>query len=229
VERANELILLLNELDDHFARMPEARRWRGFVERLENAARHDQVVRRWRDDLREYAELRNAIVHSRGYPERTIAEPSEESVALLRTIAAKIINPPRLLPDFAGEVQAFAPETPLVNALQFMGRRGFSQAPVLSDGHVSLITSDGIARWLEAQATGDVVSLAETRVEHVLAFEHPDNCVFMKGNATHDEARYVFERELRKGRRRLRAILITKDGNQSGQILGIVTPGDLLE
>jgi CBS domain-containing protein len=225
---ADELVQLLNELDDHFARLPDARRWRGFVERLENGARRDPVIRRWRDDLREFAELRNAVIHSRGYPEKVIAEPSEEALQQLRDIAAKIIDPPRLS-RFAGEVHTFTPSTPLLNALQFMGRRHISQVPVLDGEAVQLLTSDGIARWLEAQATADVISLGETRVEHVLAHEHENNCVFMRSNATLDEARLAFEEELKSGRRRLRAILVTKDGKPGGNILGIVTPGDLLE
>jgi CBS domain-containing protein len=225
--RAEEFLRLLNELDDHLKGITDRRYARGFTERVEQAARKDASIDRYRDELRDFAELRNAIVHYRSFPPAVIAEPTATALERLREIVARIVDPPQLIPTFAAAVESFAPAAPLLDALRFMGKHGYSQVPVLADGSLALLTSDGIARWVAAHADA-CIELGNVRIADVLPLEKGGNFEVMRGNATVEQARRAFLRALHRGVR-LRAILVTQDGKAQARVLAIVTPSDVLQ
>lgn len=234
MSRAHEFIRLYNELDDYLRKLVGFESRRGFMERVEEAARSNPTLRRVREELREYAELRNAIVHYRSFPDQIIAEPSEEALANLARICERVMRPRRLIPDFQREVRSLAPDEALLPALRYLGEQGYSQAPVLLAsvaGHVklNLLSAEGLARWLLAQAAHDNLNLKEARVADVLPYEHEGSFTLMRPDNTVDEARDAFERALQAKRPRLRCILITPDGRPGARVMGIITPGDLLE
>ena len=51
---------------------------------VQDAARKDATVRANRENLLEYAELRNAIVHDRGKTPVLLADPRDDSLGLVR-------------------------------------------------------------------------------------------------------------------------------------------------
>src|SRR5919201_3927910 len=76
-------------------KMSGAGRLVGFYQLVDSAAQRSPSVRRHKDDLKEYADLRNAIVHERSGG-RAIAEPHERVVSELRRLAVALANPPRV-------------------------------------------------------------------------------------------------------------------------------------
>jgi len=60
-------------------------------------------VRRFREDLREFADLRNAIVHDRMHDE-VIAEPNSWAVERIGMIANLLTAPPAVIPLFEKRV-----------------------------------------------------------------------------------------------------------------------------
>jgi hypothetical protein len=228
MDSAGEFIRLFNELDEHLKKLTRQQRLRTFPERVAEVARHSATVRRWRDELRDFSELRNAIVHDRFYPERIIATPTDEAVSQLRYIVGEIIEPRTLGNQFAGQVACFAPGDPLTNVLRWLRDHDYSQA-VIFDGQLSILSAKGIARWLSAHTEEACLELAKITVADALPFEQPGNFLVMGRNSTVDEAREAFERELAKGQRRLFAILVTQTGKATQKPLGIVTPWDLIE
>lgn len=223
MRRADEFLQLLNELDD-WLKSHTDRRQRGFTNRLDALAHRNATVDRHRAELREYAELRNAIVHYREYPERIIADPLPEAVERLAEIVTAITNPPRLLPRFRRAIRSFDADAPLLDALEFMREQDHTQVPVQDGKRLTLLTSDGITRWL-AQA-GARPDLGGVRIADVLAFERERTHLLLSGNATVEEARQAFLDAIGRGIR-MRAVLVTQNG-KSGPVLGIVTPSDLL-
>jgi hypothetical protein len=67
-------------IEKHLRTIVDGERYVTFAALVDKASAGSAVVRRYRDDLREYGDLRNAIVHERsdGYP---IAEPHANVVA----------------------------------------------------------------------------------------------------------------------------------------------------
>lgn len=233
MSRAPEFIRLFNELDNWLRRSNGGDRARSFMERVEDAARRNPSLRRFRDDLREYAELRNAIVHHRGFPESFIAEPTEEALNGLARLTERVLRPPRLIPRFQRELRVFGPDDGLYDALRYMGEQGFSQA-VVADGkgpatRLAVLSADGLARWICAMAAQDLISVKEARVRDVLPYEKPGTFAILPQGATIDEARALFEQALEARRPKLRCILITTDGGQATRLLGFLIAADLLD
>ncbi|MCC7477104.1 hypothetical protein IT575_01485 [bacterium] len=228
MDAGTEFIRLFNELDEHLKKLTRAQRLRTFPERVAEVARHNATVRRWREELRDFSELRNAIIHDRFYPERIIATPTEEALAQLRSIVEQIVQPRTLGGHFESAVQTFSAADKLVTVLRWLRDHDYSQA-VIYDGELRLLTVKGIARWLTAQTEVECLMLGDATLEDALAYEQSGCFISMSRNNTIDEAREAFEHELANGQRKLYAILITQGGKLSQKPLGIITPWDLIE
>lgn len=225
--RAEEFLHLLNQIDEHLKGIVKRHEGRGFMMRLDIAARQDPVLSRYKEELREFSELRNAIVHYREFPARVIAEPTDDALARLRRITDDILDPPRLIPTFAGGVRCWKPAEPLREAMALMNDKGYSQLPVFDGSRMALLTTDGIARWVLAQ-TDVCIDFTARTVTDILPYEKPGVFRLLRGDATLESARRAFHEALNKGVK-LRAILLTSDGQPAAKLLGIVTASDVLQ
>lgn len=105
----------------------------------------------------------------------------------------------------------------------------FSQTVVEISSGFTLLTTEGVSRWLESQVEEDIISVREARISDALSFEVKGAGLFMARNETVYAAREAFMKVPREGRERLLAILVTDHGRKSEKPLAIVTPWDLLE
>ncbi|MGI9076789.1 MAG: CBS domain-containing protein, partial [Gemmatimonadaceae bacterium] len=146
----------------------QSERTASFYQLVDAAARWSPEVRRYRDDLKEFADLRNAIIHERS-DGHVIAEPNDHAVERLKVLEGMVLRPPAVVPLFQGSVLTISPSDSLARAVTVMRENGFSQVPVMEDTHFAgLLTSDAVTRWLGAQIEDDVISLGEARVADVL-------------------------------------------------------------
>jgi CBS domain-containing protein len=207
-------------------RSPGDRR-RSFYEMVEAVGTSNRVVRRFAIDLKEYADLRNAIVHERS-DGHVIAEPNEGAVRHLELIDSLLQKPPVLIPLFQAQVVTFSAADSLANAVTVMLSESISQAPVYDGAQFTgLLTTNTIARWLGSCVDDDVFSLKETRIDQVLRYtEDPDSHVFLGRDSTIFEALDSFQEHESRGKK-LEAILITGMGKSTDKILGIMTISDL--
>ena len=197
-----------------------------FPQLIQRAAKASAAVRRYQNDLRELADLRNAIVHDSIEPSFVIAEPNERAVALIETIARRFDEPQLLIPAFARPVAGVRDDDPIETALGLMSRHGYAQFPVY-DGQgkvVGLLNERAIARWCAAAIAGGSQPAAATPVAEVLTYNQysGSNHAFMAQTATVDDAEEAF----RVGRR-LEAILISATGDPGERLLGIITAADI--
>jgi len=194
---------------------------------VETALEKSAVVRRYRDDLRKFGELRNAIVHERD-GNRVIAEPNDWAVQRIGAIAEQITQPPRVTPHFTGPVATLLDDNPIAEAVTAMHTHAFSQIPVYRDDTFQgLLTTNTVARWLGANVSEDLVSLRETTIRQVLAHtEDPEHVGFVAPDTTLAD---VMERFLAREAlgKRLEAILITYDGARTAKPIGIIVTYDL--
>lgn len=228
MDRAAQFIQLYNQMSDYLRRVVDTDQRTTFSALVAEAAKNDAAVRAVADRLKEYADLRNAIVHHRDYPATVIAEPSAEALADFAAIVRQALAPRRLLPAFERAVRVFASGEPLVQALRYLRDHDHSQVVVRHEGVLALLTVEGVARWLEQQVDAATIGLAGATIGDAFMHEVPNTFVVMGGDQTVFEAQEAFAKILERGQPRLFAIIITQTGRRTEPPLGIVTPWDLL-
>lgn len=200
-----------------------------FHQLVERAAEGNSSVRRYRDDLKEFADLRNAIVHER-HDGHVIAEPNDRAVADFARICNALLNPPAVIPQFQRRVQTRDLREHVGQAVSDMRAGSFSQLPIRSDGKVfALLTSETVVRWLASELHNDLISLSETKIEVVLPHtEDQEHYCFLSRRATLQDALSRFEDFTSRGKD-LDAVLITENGRPDQNLVGILTVYDLPE
>lgn len=201
----------------------------------------DWAVRKFRGDLEEFAELRNAIIHERVTPAYLIAVPLPETVAKIERIAASISDPPLVYPRFRRDVARFSADDKMEVVFRRIEETGYSQFPVYRGSvYEGLLTDGGIARWVAGLLSGaggegrSLASGAETKLGQVLVGEALksektlDRARFISKKATVYEAEGLFRDSGGRDRWRVSALLITECGLPEESLAGIVTPSDIL-
>lgn len=190
------------------------------------AARKDATVYRNKEDLLEYGDLRNAIVHDRGKTPVLLADPREDVVVKIGTLWNRL-SQPRLLRSIARLVplRIFSASEVLAESLSYMRENDFSQVIALREDKHLVMSTEGISLWLEAKSKEDIIALSEARLTDVLKFEPKDSCTYLKATDTADRAREVFANDIGK---RIFSALVTENGRAKEKPINIVTPWDIV-
>ncbi len=193
---------------------------------VNEAATNDPTVRAVKDDLLEYGDLRNAIVHDRGRTPVLLADPREDVVVKIEKIWNHLSHP-RTLRSLTHTVplRIFAASAVLAESLSYMRENDFSQVIALRDGKHQILSTEGIAHWLEAKSKEDIIALSEARLSDALNFEPRDSCIYLKATDTVDRAREVFGKDIGK---RIFSALVSEHGSAKEKPINIVTPWDFV-
>ena len=229
MSRAEEFIRCYNEIADHMRRTTGLGADVSFSMLVSRAAESSAAIRMHAGQLRDYSDLRNAIVHHRVFPGEIIADPSEDATNRFRIVVQSVLSPKLLIPAFQQKIRQFVPEEPLVEALRHMKENDYSQVVLRTDKGLSILSVEGIAQWLEQRASEDLVSLAEARVGDAHACEPPGSFNVMSRSLSIYDAREAFTRAVGRKQPRLFAIIITQAGKLSETPLGVATPWDFLD
>ena len=226
MENSKRYLAAFYSIERHLKGLCNEDRHLTFYQMVERVAEKSPEVRRFKDDLKEFADLRNAIVHERS-DGHIIAEPNIQAVEQLEMIQEIIKKPPRVYPFFQAKVLSFDIHSPIAVAVEMMAKEAFSQAPVTEkDEFKALLTTDTIARWLGFNAKEDILSLNDTKIGDVLkCTEEKQNFKFISKKQTILETIDLFHQFENSGRR-LDAALITENGNKKDKLIGIITLAD---
>ena len=190
--------------------------------------RRAPAVRSYREELSDFGDLRNAIVHTRRQEETVIAEPNDWAVGRIEEIVKVVDDPPKVLPEFSREVFQSSSTEGLAKAVRQMRDSSYSQIPVYNDGVCEgLLTANTIVRWLGASVDDDLFSLIETQIGEVL--QHQEDAKgyrFIPRSTTLFDVLELFQAECEKERPPV-ALLITENGRHTERLLGIITAWDL--
>lgn len=201
-----------------------------FYRVVDLASETNAAVRRYKDDLREFANLRNAIVHERTDVTYVIAEPHDSTVKRIQHIESEVCKPQSVIPLFKREVSKFSIDDPLVDLLKAIKKYSYSQFPVYeANQFVGLLTENGITRWLTHGVDHSLTSLADIKLSDVFQFEKAkNNFVFIRKETDIYETREIFKNMLDNNGPKLDAVLITHNGKQNEELLGIITAWDMI-
>lgn len=230
VRNSDRFIVSYNRLDQLMKDLIGTNEHMAFFRLIDFAKKKNAIIRRYEADLREYGDLRNAIIHHRTSLEFAIAEPHDEVVTKMEEIESALAKPITVAQMFQTNVTIFQETDSLSYALKVIKDKKYNQFPVYS-GKIfkGLVTPVGITMWMARKVDSESFSRKRTMLAEILAHEsNRDNHRFIQAEASVFEAVEIFKSSVVKGRR-LEALLITEDGKSSDKLIGIITPMSLLK
>lgn len=207
-----------------------------FSRLIQIAKKSDAVIRKYYDDLKEFSELRNAIVHNTIDINFAIAEPHDHVVEKIEMIVKEIKQPKRVIPMYQKEVIVFQASNTLKELLNIINKYAYSKFPIYNGNQfLGLLSKKGIVNWL-ARNIGrlncvnipDTLNISNTMLMDILKYESKNiNYKFIDKNKTIYEVKELF-RNFETALPSIDALLITENGNEHEQLLGIITPYDIV-
>jgi CBS domain-containing protein len=219
-------------IERHLRRRLEADRSSvGFSALVSRAVKSHVLVGSNADDLKDYAELRNAIVHERSDDHHPIADPYVTTVEGIERLAELLESPPTALAVIGPKtVEMCSPHTTVAEAARLMRDGSFSQLPVADDGRITaVLTSETITRWMASAMDdqGGVILDDHTIAEALPHTENRDHHWQLLGRQSSVfDATRLFDHYSASGWF-LDALLITDRGQSDQKLLSIVTMYDL--
>lgn len=230
VKNSERFINSFNRIERALRNLTNSDNYVTFSELVAKGNKKEAIVRRFKVDLLEFSELRNAIVHQRTSPDLVIAEPHLSIVEKIEQIEEEISRPKKVFPKFERSVACFTVYDSLEQVLDSMKMNRYSQFPIYDQGEFKgLLTTNGISNWLAENIPEDIISIKETTVAEVLRCEeNKANFKFISRDTTIYEAEELFKEGLTQGSK-IEALLITHNGRETESLLGIITSWDIIE
>lgn len=229
MSRAEEFIASYHRIEDYLSREMGDGQHFSFSNMVNRLAKHNPIIDRYKEDLHQMSQLRNAIVHERREPDFIIAEPHDSIVNLILEVEKELLHPRQVIPLFRKIVTTFNADDSLVAVLGEIRDKNYSQFPVYNqDGSWrGLLTKKGVTSWLAETVDGPRVSLEGVQVKDVLHHDpHLRRYRFIAQETSVIEAHHHFI-SMKDGVR-LDALLITETGQENEPLLGIIRPQDIL-
>ncbi|MBN2219133.1 MAG: CBS domain-containing protein [Kosmotogaceae bacterium] len=229
MENSERFMHAFRSIEGYLSRFNEDYRIDGFSRSLRDLSKSDKVLRNFLDMLLEFAELRNAIVHTVTEDAKPIAEPHDEVVQEIERIARMLNDPPKVASVFGYEkVATIDVKDSLEKALSIIAEKSYSQIPVYDGGKfMGILTTNTIARWMAGTHEEERTNSRKTRVREVMEYAEEDETVkFVSRKANLFDIVASFGEFSGLGKR-LEAIIVTENGRRSETPLHIITIWDV--
>ncbi len=215
------------DIEKYLRKISGADNTKSFTSIVSELSKNNRLINYYSLALKDFADLRNAIIHSPKYSGKPIADPREDVIREINDVAQKIMNP--VLVDnlgFIHDVFTTTIDVPISDVLKVMVKDDYSQAPILDNGKIiGLLTKEGIATWLGQLAINDdtIICTKETTVGKLIPhINTTDNFKLISRKTNIVQARDYFIEAL--GRPiPLETLLITENGRDSEGLIGIIT------
>ena len=217
---------VFNEIENFLAQISPTNDHLPFSRLVDKWSEKSPKMKRLAYDLKEFGELRNALMH--GYSnDHPLATPYPTTVDELARLRDLLKAPPRLGQTNKGKVFTCTPDQKLSGVARTMFDNDWSQVPTYQNGQfIGLLNTDTIARWLTTRLEIDEM-LEEDNVGNVLP--HATKVTKHKLLSEQDtafDALQAFEKSIDLGHS-LDAVIITAHGKTTESPTGIITVFDI--
>lgn len=230
---STEFLSIYDELDEYMRNqlnVDDNIPHRNLIERL---AKKNNIFSKYKDNLIDFAKLRNAIVHNpyRNFAE-PIAEPHDNIVELYRNIKIKIINPPMAI-DIAVKTRNIfctSANENVMEVMRVMSQNTFSHVPIIKNGKVLGIFSQfAIFSYLvknQSVCLDNNVIINDFKEFTSLENHDAEYFEFVSRHTLASEIELMF-RNRNANQKRLGVVFVTESGSQTEKLLGMITAADL--
>ncbi len=186
----------------------------------------------YRDELDYCREVRNLLSHQAKMNGEYAVYPSDAVLEMLNTVLKKLEDPPRVT-DVMTPLEKLVTaqeDTPVLEVMRRMRSRSLSHVPILKNNRVQGVFSvetvfQGVldGKW---PVEGDT-TLKEYAAYLPTAGHMGSEYRFVNRGTTLANAELMFEKAHSRNRK-LKLLLVTKNGGEDEPLLGVVTPYDLM-
>lgn len=230
---AEKYIEIFKKIESYLAKKYANDDHKPFMEMVRDLKKNNNIIRMFCDELREYAELRNAIVHKYSGGDKPIAEPYNETVAGIERIYNTLIKPPTAYEKAVKPIRSNKTTDRIIDVVKTMIEKTYTHIPILDEKgvFVGVFSESTIAKWLANSVENDGFILAEVAVgeikQHLEQGGDKFNAYeFVPRNMNIFDVQEIFSNAINK-KERLGAVFVTENGSKHESILGIITSWDL--
>lgn len=229
VSNATRFINAYNKIDVKIRALYNYKSAQSFSDCIRRSALVNSIIRKYEDELVDFARLRNAIVH-KSYDEKIIAVPCDEAVALIEHVEKLLYAPPKIA-DYLTEKKIVSVDERLSikQVIMMFEKTGHSSMPVYHDGvMIGIINSKRIVKEIgKIIVKGKNVSefINGTAIGEILLDD--DFNTYYKLLAKTDSLEEVlnaFEEN-----KKLLAVVISEKGIKGERIVNFITAVDLAQ
>lgn len=228
-QNAEKFLDIFNQIEKHLKSEYNNGYYMPFSDLVRKSSAKEGVIKRFREDLFVYSDLRNVLVHNSRINGKIIANPLDDVIENIELIWHKIQHPKKVS-KFKKTVHYCFTDDKLSKALKFMREFKISQIPILEKGViVDVLSANHIADWL---ATKETVSSSESVIEDVLAnAERNNNFEVIGDDMSVYDAAELFKSSYMKQPTNwyYDALVITPTGKDTDQMTGIIVLKDIAE
>lgn len=226
---AQKFLNAFNQIDYALRVQHNFKRSMGFSDMIRRAVSVNHIVRKYEDDLIDFGRLRNAIVHNSN-PDEVIAEPHEEVVNKIESLARLITTPPKAT-DVLDEKVVFTVnyDVSIKDVVMKMTSTKYSNIPVYKNGElIGVANGQKILNVLGEKLLGGENAdeyLSQHTIEEVASIPNENNYyMVMPVDVTIDHVLAEF-----LANRKLLVIILTKTGTMHEPPIAIITSSDYME
>jgi predicted transcriptional regulator len=227
-DRSERFEIAFNQIHLKLKELLQGAETDSFVYLLNKAREKHAAIRYHYDALRQYAKLRNAMVHEKVKEAFYIADPHEDIVYEIERISRVLWEPPSALSIASTEVKCFKPTTPLKEILEAIEHYGYAQFPIYEqDQFIGLLTEGGLAKWFSHSINQHSISIEHVTVKDILKIDKLRHVKFLSQTSSLFDVEEVYESSFDRNKK-LAAVILTQDGSRNQEPIGIITSWDLI-
>jgi len=228
MSNSTEFISIFNKLEKYFRDQLDDGARKPFYSLIGKLKHSNSNVRYYYVKLKEYADLRNAIVHER-IDGRVIAEPNEYAIKELQTIYEKITMSPKVIEVCAHSVKTMQISDNLSEALGIMNKHGISQVPIYDDNvFEGMLNSIAISCWMSGVMSDGLIDISKVMIKDVLRYARKSRVTLFKSKDLNIYEVLDVYKAYAILPDRIDAVIITETGSKSEEPITIVTDHDML-
>lgn len=229
-KNSDRFLTAFNRIELALKEIVGAKNYLPFYRLITLAKKKTAIVQKYQDDLRTFADLRNAILHNRTDIDYVIAEPHIEVVKKIEEIDRLLNSPLTVFQLYRKKVHSFQTTDSLGDVLKTIHKYKFTQFPVYEKHKfVGLLTTVSITNWLASVSHNGRLPKNLPKLSSLdWSRGNGTNFHFVPKNTSVIDAEEMFKNKLGR-EKRLEALLITENGRPNEKLLGIVTPMDLVQ
>ena len=168
MSNAERFIEIYNQVDQFLNENVNADGHENFRHKVKKC--DNPIIKKHKEKLYDYADLRNVLVYKTRYEDKIIAEPLPDVVDDFHEILQTLIAPKKVFPLFSSTVIGAKLSDKLDEILRIMRTNSFSQIPIFNEQQtiVEVINTNTISRWIGSQIEGECIITENPCVDELI-------------------------------------------------------------